>query len=106
MPLRRLLAPTTRGVSMSPVDVLIGLVVGALVLGPIAFVVGRRQGQTTARVDTAAKAAEAERIIQEAEARKRELQLEARDEALKIRSEAEQELKQRRADTQQQERRL
>lgn len=81
-------------------------VVAALVAGAAAFYVGRRQSQGQIKVDATAAAAETERAIHEAEARKRELLLEARDEALKLRTDAEQEVKQRRGDLQGQERRL
>jgi ribonuclease Y len=86
-------------------ELLIGLVIG-LVVAAGAFIVGQRQAATRVQVDTSAKTAEAERIVQEAEARKRELLLEARDEALKLRSETEQEIKQRRSDLTQSEKRL
>jgi ribonuclease Y len=87
-------------------ELLIGLLIAGLVLAPIAFIIGQRQAAARVQVDTSAKNAEAERITQEAEARKRELLLEARDEALKIRSEAEQEVKQRRNELNQSEKRL
>jgi ribonuclease Y len=91
-----------------PTEVVI--IIAALVLVVGAFVVGQRLAQSkVAPVDTAAQAdrsAEAERVIQDAEARKRELLLEARDEALRIRTEADQDSKQRRSDLERQERRL
>jgi ribonuclease Y len=84
-------------------------IVAGIVIAVGAFVVGQRLAKGKVHVDTTAhaeKAAAAERAIQEAEARKRELLLEARDEALKIRGEAEQEVRQRRSDLERQERRL
>jgi ribonuclease Y len=87
-------------------EFLIGLVIAGLVLAPIAFIVGQRRTAARVRADSSAEAADAERFLQEAEARKRELLLEAKDEALKIRAEAEQEGKQRRAELTQNERRL
>ncbi len=92
---------------MSPVDLVI--VIAGLIVAAGAFVVGQRLASGKVRIDSAAQAAttaEAERIVQEAEARKRELLLEARDEALKIRGDAEQEVRQRRSDIERQERRL
>jgi ribonuclease Y len=85
---------------------LVFAIVAGLVLAAIAFVVGRQLAVGKVRVDTQIQAAAAERAVQEAEAKRRELLLEARDEALKIRTEAEQEVKQRRSDLQGQERRL
>src|SRR5262249_19138603 len=85
---------------------LVVAIVAGLVLAAIAFIFGRQLAVGKVRVDTQAQAAEAGRAVQEAEATRRELLLEARDEALKIRTDAEQEVKQRRADLQSQERRL
>jgi ribonuclease Y len=84
-------------------------IVAGLLIAVGAFVVGQRLARSKVQVDSTAqaeKAAEAERTLQEAEARKRELLLEARDEALKIRGEAEQEVRQRRSEIERQERRL
>ncbi|TAK25943.1 MAG: ribonuclease Y [Chloroflexota bacterium] len=87
-------------------ELVIGIVVAGLVAAAVGFYIGQRQSATRARIDTAAQEAESARAVQEAESRKRELLIEARDEALKIRTEAEQDVKLRRAETQQSERRL
>ncbi|MBM4416996.1 MAG: ribonuclease Y [Chloroflexi bacterium] len=85
---------------------ILAILVGAAVAAGAAFSVARRQIRAREAVDLAAQRQEADRITQGAEARKRELLLEAQAEALRARTEAEQELRQRRNEIQQNERRV
>ena len=94
---------------MAGFEYLIGFVVAGLVLVPIAIVLAKRTTKSQViykEVDVSVQQAEATRLILDAETRKREILLESRDEALKIRTESEQEVRQRRNDLGQQERRL
>ncbi len=85
---------------------LAGLVIGALIMFPIA--VNYRKRVAEREISSAEE--EAKRIINEsiknAESKQREMLLEAKEEIHKNRSEAEKELKERRSDVQKQERRL
>lgn len=81
------------------------LIIGILLAGGVgvgAFFLG--QYIKTAQLGRSAQ--DAERIISEAETKKKELLIEARDEALKVRDETEKELKERRAEMQKYEKKL
>jgi ribonuclease Y len=79
----------------------------AVIIGvAIGFVVTSKRLGTTHRDEVAQAQAQAARIISEAETRQKELLLEAKEEAIALKTQAEGELKDRRAEVQRQERRL
>ena len=83
---------------------IIGLVIGAVVVGAIAIVVLRsRRSSDQGQADAAA---EASRLLAEAETRHKELLLEAKEEAIRLRGQAETEITERRTEVTRQERRL
>ena len=81
--------------------VLTAIVVGLLAAGGTYIVLTRR---ATSKIRAAEK--DAQRVIEEAEAKRRELILEGRDEAIRVRDELEREYAQRRKETDRLERRL
>ena len=89
----------------------IGLIVAAaVVFGVVGFVVGGAHRKKVAEAAIGSATEEAARIVNnamtEAEQKKKETILEAKDEIHKLRSETEQDLRERRAEVQRQERRL
>ncbi len=82
--------------------ILLGVVIGAIVAATVTFLV--LTSSATSKVRTAE--AQARRMIDEAEASRRELVLEAKDEALQARDELEREYQQRRKEADRLERRL
>lgn len=84
---------------------IIGLLIGAGVVGAIATVVLRSR-QTDTRGQVEAAQADGARIIAEAETRQKVLLLEAKEEAIRLRGQADTELTERRAELVRQERRL
>ena len=89
----------------------IGLIVAAAVIfGVVGFVVGGAHRKKVAEAAIGSATEEAARIVNnamtEAEQKKKETILEAKDEIHKLRSETEQDLRERRAEVQRQERRL
>lgn len=85
---------------------LVATVIAMLVVGALAFVLGYllKQYIATAQMKTARD--EADRLLEEAQSRQKELLLEAKDEALKLRSQIESENRERRTELQRQERRI
>ena len=81
-------------------------IVLALAGGAAAFFIGNARGETRVRSQVQAADASAERILDEAKAKHREMLLEAKDEALKAKAAAEVEARERRADLHRQERRI
>lgn len=86
------------------------IVVAAVVFGVVGFVVGGAHRKKVAEAAIGSATEEAARIVNnamtEAEQKKKETILEAKDEIHKLRSETEQDLRERRAEVQRQERRL
>jgi ribonuclease Y len=78
----------------------------ALVLLPGAFVVGYWFQTIVQRKKTQAAAAESQRLLEDAETKRKEILLEAQDEALRLKTEAEGELRERRLELTRIERRL
>jgi len=75
-------------------------------VGAIAFFLGYKYNDKRIRAQMKAADLTAEKLLEEARTRQRELLLEAKDEALRIKAAAEAELRDRRADLHRQERRL
>ena len=96
---------------MMSLGLAIGLIVAAaVVFGVVGFVVGGAHRKKVAEAAIGSATEEAARIVNnamtEAEQKKKETILEAKDEIHKLRSETEQDLRERRAEVQRQERRL
>ena len=81
-------------------------IVLVIVVGAIAFFVGSKVNDKRIRSEVKEADLSAEKVLEESRTRQRELLLEAKDEALKIRTAAEAELRDRRADSHRQERRI
>ena len=94
---------------MEPIAIVL-IVVAAVVFGVVGFVVGGAHRKKVAEAAIGSATEEAARIVNnamtEAEQKKKETILEAKDEIHKLRSETEQDLRERRAEVQRQERRL
>ncbi len=96
---------------MMSLGLAIGLIIAAaVVFGVVGFVVGGAHRKKVAEAAIGSATEEAARIVNnamtEAEQKKKETILEAKDEIHKLRSETEQDLRERRAEVQRQERRL
>jgi ribonucrease Y len=83
------------------ISIIASLVVGALAAGGVYFYMTNRASSVVQQARR-----DAERIVEEAESRRRELVLEAKDEAIKLRNELDREQQQRRKDIDRLERRL
>jgi ribonucrease Y len=83
------------------ISIIASLVVGALAAGGVYFYMTNR---STSAVLLARQ--DAERIVEEAESRRREMVLEAKDEAIRLRNELDREQQQRRKEVDRQERRI
>jgi ribonuclease Y len=81
-------------------------VLAAVVAGVIAFYVGYKYNEKRVRAQMKAADLTADKLLEEARTRNRELLLEAKDEALRMKSTAESEVRERRADLHRMERRL
>ena len=78
----------------------------SVIVGTIAFYLGYKYNDKQVRARMKAADLTAEKLLEEAKTRQRELLLEARDEALKIKSAGEADLRERRAEVHRMERRL
>jgi ribonucrease Y len=90
---------------MSPETWLMIILVAAVV-GAAAFTAGRRMKQNAGAERLRLAEADAERILEEARTRQKELVLEAKEESVRIKSAAEQDARERRAEIQRREQRL
>ena len=86
--------------------VILALVAIAIAGSAAAYFVGNRTGEKKIRLELQAADASADRILEDAKSKHRELLLEAKDEALKVKAAAEAEGRERRADLHRMERRL
>ena len=91
-------------------SILIGIVIGAAVAFPIAFIFGGERRKKVAESAIGSATEEATRIVNEAitkaEAKKKEAIIEAKDDIHRQRQEADREMRERRSEVQRQERRL
>jgi ribonuclease Y len=91
---------------MGIVALLVGLLVGLAAGAAVAWLVSSRIRDTRAQDERDRAHADAERILEGARARERELTLAAKDDALRLREEIERELKEQRGNISRQERRI
>ena len=95
---------------MNPVVFIISVVASAIVFGALGFVIGGLYRKKVAEAKIGSANEEALRIVnqavQTAESKKKESILEAKDEIHKLRSEADREIRERRAEVQRQEKRI
>ncbi len=91
---------------MAIIEIIVGLAIGLAVGGGVAWVLASKARETKARDERLVARAEAERIVEEARTRERELMLSAKDDSLRLREEIERELKEQRASIARQERRI
>jgi len=91
---------------MGIIGIIVGLVVGLAIGGGVAWAAASKIRETKARDERLVARAEADRILDEARSRERELTLAAKDDAFRLREEIERELKEQRASIARQERRI
>lgn len=95
---------------MDPIVTIVIVVVAAVLVGTIAFFMGIKYRKKVGEAQIGAAETKAREIVDDAlktaEAKKREVLLEAKEEAMKVKNDLEQEVRERRAEVQRQEKRV